>query len=134
MLLADLMTASGEIKAIGRYGIAGQKASVLVRASFEETKKHLIGASVRGEKDALKGTIENIMMNQVAPIGTGSYDLIGRMPTGFIVTKAAPAKKAAKPTAKPKPATKKPAKKLEKKTTSKKPANKPAKKAAAKKK
>ena len=30
MLLADLMTVSGEIRAIGRYGISGQKASVLV--------------------------------------------------------------------------------------------------------
>jgi len=54
MLLADLMTVDGEIKAIGRYGISGQKASVLVRASFEETKKHLVAASVRGEKDLLK--------------------------------------------------------------------------------
>jgi DNA-directed RNA polymerase subunit A" len=109
MLLADLMTASGEIKAIGRYGIAGQKASVLVRASFEETKKHLIGASVRGEKDPLKGTIENIMMNQVAPIGTGSYDLVGRMPTGFIRSSGSP-----KPSRKAKP-------KSARKTTSKKP-------------
>ncbi len=80
MLLADLMTVDGEIKAIGRYGISGQKASVLVRASFEETKKHLVGASVRGEKDELRGTIENIMMNQVAPIGTGAFELVGRIP------------------------------------------------------
>ncbi|HJW96935.1 MAG TPA: DNA-directed RNA polymerase subunit A'' [archaeon] len=80
MLLADLMTVDGEIKAIGRYGISGQKASVLVRASFEETKKHLVAASVRGEKDHLKGAIENIILNQLAPIGTGAFDLIGRIP------------------------------------------------------
>ena len=81
MLLADLMTVSGEIRAIGRYGISGQKASVLVRASFEETKKHLTMAAIKGEKDELRGTIENIMMNQVAPIGTGSFKLVGRIPS-----------------------------------------------------
>jgi DNA-directed RNA polymerase subunit A" len=83
MLLADLMTVDGEIKAIGRYGISGQKASILVRASFEETKKHLVAASVKGEKDHLKGAIENIILNQVAPIGTGSFDLVGRIPEGM---------------------------------------------------
>jgi DNA-directed RNA polymerase subunit A" len=80
MLLADLMTVEGNIRAIGRYGISGQKASVLVRASFEETKKHLTTAAIRGEKDYLRGTIENIMMNQVAPIGTGAFTLVGRIP------------------------------------------------------
>ena len=80
MLLADLMTVDGKIKAIGRYGISGQKASLLVRASFEETKKHLTSAAIRGEKDLLKGTIENIMVNQVVPIGTGAFRLIGHIP------------------------------------------------------
>ena len=83
MLLADLMTVDGKIKAIGRYGIAGQKASVLVRASFEETKKHLIGASIRNEEDPLKGTIENIIMNQIAPIGTGAFELVAKIPSAI---------------------------------------------------
>ncbi|MBL7206226.1 MAG: DNA-directed RNA polymerase subunit A'' [Candidatus Aenigmarchaeota archaeon] len=80
MILADLMTFEGDIRAIGRYGISGQKSSILVRASFEETKKHFIAASISGESDGLRGTVENIMMNQVAPIGTGSFELIGRIP------------------------------------------------------
>jgi DNA-directed RNA polymerase subunit A" len=80
MLLADVMTASGEVRAIGRYGVAGQKASVLVRASFEETKKHVTAAAIRGETDPLLGTIENIILNQVAPVGTGSFDLVGYLP------------------------------------------------------
>ena len=97
MLLADLMTSSGVIRAIGRYGISGQKASVLVRASFEETKKHLTAAAIKGEKDPLGGIIENIMLNQVAPVGTGTFDLVGRIPT---------LAKEAKPKAKPKKAKK----------------------------
>jgi DNA-directed RNA polymerase subunit A" len=105
MLLADLMTVDGQIKAIGRYGISGQKASVLVRAAFEETKKHFVGASVRGERDDLKGAIENIMMNQVAPFGTGAFSLVGRIPE-FIEEKAKKPKPAARPKPKRKPATK----------------------------
>ncbi|MBU0530467.1 MAG: DNA-directed RNA polymerase subunit A'' [Candidatus Aenigmatarchaeota archaeon] len=80
ILLADLMTSEGTIKAIGRYGISGQKASVLVRASFEETKKHLTSASFKGEEDKLQGAIENIMLNKVIPMGTGAFDLVGRIP------------------------------------------------------
>lgn len=80
MLLADLMTVDGSIKAIGRYGIAGQKISVLARAAFEETRKHIIRAAVKGEVDELKGVVENIMVNQVIPVGTGSYDLFGKIP------------------------------------------------------
>ncbi|MEE9406403.1 MAG: DNA-directed RNA polymerase subunit A'' [Candidatus Aenigmarchaeota archaeon] len=94
MMLADLMTAKGDIRAIGRYGISGKKASVLVRASFEETKKHLITAAIKGETDQLHGTIENIMMNQVAPIGTGAFDLMGSIPKGM--SKKKPAKAAKK--------------------------------------
>jgi len=80
MLLADTMTFKGSIRSIGRYGISGQKPSVLVRASFEETKKHLVAAAVKGEKDNFLGTVENVMVNQVAPIGTGALDLIGHIP------------------------------------------------------
>jgi DNA-directed RNA polymerase subunit A" len=111
MLLSDLMTVDGRIRAIGRYGISGQKASVLVRASFEETKKHLTTAAIRGEKDMLKGTIENIMMNQVAPIGTGAFTLVGRIPE--LAAERKPGKKpkpAKKPDREAKPKARKPGK------------------------
>ncbi len=97
MLLADLMTRTGRIKAIGRYGIAGQKASVLVRASFEETKKHFTIAAIKGETDFLRGTVENIMMNQVAPIGTGAFELIGKIPEAGIKPKKAGSQKKKQP-------------------------------------
>lgn len=75
MLLADTMTFDGEVKAIGRYGISGKKASVLAKANFEETKRHLINASFYGEKDTLEGVIENVLMGRIAPIGTGMIEL-----------------------------------------------------------
>lgn len=75
MLLADMMTFSGEIRDIGRYGVAGKKMSVLARANFEETKKHLINASFYGEQDILEGIIENVIVGQIAPVGTGMVKL-----------------------------------------------------------
>ena len=71
MLVANAMTNSGEIKAIGRYGLAGQKSSVLSRANFEETVKHLIEAASSGESDPLESVIENIIVGNLAPVGTG---------------------------------------------------------------
>lgn len=76
MLVADMMTADGSVKSIGRHGISGEKASVLARASFEETGKHLLRASIRGEIDHLTGIIENIIIGQPIPLGTGSVSVI----------------------------------------------------------
>lgn len=75
MLLADTVTFDGEVKAIGRYGVSGKKSSVLAKANFEETKRHLINASFYGEVDTLEGVIENILLGQIAPIGTGMVEL-----------------------------------------------------------
>ncbi len=76
MLVADLMTNTGEIRQIGRHGISGQQSSVLSRAAFEVTVKHLIHASIRGEQDPLLGITENVIVGQQMPLGTGSIDLL----------------------------------------------------------
>lgn len=78
MLVADVMTAEGKIKAIGRYGVAGSKGSVLARANFEETIKHLTKAAVKAEIDHLDSIIENVIINQVVPVGTGMFKLVFR--------------------------------------------------------
>jgi DNA-directed RNA polymerase subunit A" len=71
MLTADTMTITGQVKGITRFGIVGEKASVLARASFETPLKHIIQASVTGESDQLNSVIENVMVNQEVPLGTG---------------------------------------------------------------
>lgn len=76
MLVADMMTADGTVKSIGRHGISGTKSSVLARAAFEETGKHLLNASIRGEVDKLTGIIENIIIGQPIPLGTGSVSIM----------------------------------------------------------
>lgn len=78
MLVADLMTSSGAVKGITRYGVVSQKASVLARASFETPIKHVIAASLRGDSDPLKSVIENVMLNQPVPIGTGITKLVAK--------------------------------------------------------
>ncbi len=75
MLLADMMTKEGELNGTTRYGIVGEKKSVLARCAFEETKKHLTQGALKGEKDALDGVIENLMLGQAVPNGTGTVDL-----------------------------------------------------------
>jgi DNA-directed RNA polymerase subunit A" len=75
MLVSDLMTRTGEIRQIGRHGISGEKESVLARAAFEVTVKHLLDASVSGEEDLLNGITENVIVGQTIPLGTGFIDL-----------------------------------------------------------
>ena len=76
MLVADMMTSDGTVRSIGRHGISGEKTSVLARAAFEETGKHLLRASIRGEVDKLTGIIENIIIGQPIPLGTGSVGVV----------------------------------------------------------
>lgn len=71
MLVADTMCTTGEIKGITRYGVVSEKSSVLARASFETPIKHIIEAALVGEEDKLTSVVENIMLNQPVPIGTG---------------------------------------------------------------
>ena len=76
MLVADTMCVTGSLKGITRYGIVSQKSSVLAKASFETPIKHIINASLVGEKDELSSVVENVMINQPVPIGTGLLTLV----------------------------------------------------------
>jgi DNA-directed RNA polymerase subunit A" len=79
MLVADTMSVSGGIKGITRYGVVSEKASVLARASFETPIKHIINAALTGEVDELNSVVENVMLNQPVPVGTGLPSLITKM-------------------------------------------------------
>ncbi|MFW9778488.1 MAG: DNA-directed RNA polymerase subunit A'' [Candidatus Heimdallarchaeota archaeon] len=76
MLVADIMTQDGNLRQIGRHGISGEKESVLARASFEVTVKHLLNSAARGDRDKLRGITENVIIGQIIPLGTGTVDLI----------------------------------------------------------
>jgi DNA-directed RNA polymerase subunit A" len=76
MLVSDLMTNDGDVKAIGRHGISGRKSSVLARAAFEITSTHLLRAGITGEVDTLEGVVENIIVGQPVTVGTGAVNLV----------------------------------------------------------
>lgn len=102
-LLCDTMTCRGHLMAITRHGINRQDTGPLMKCSFEETVRQykdketlysfffiyiysslhfflqvdvLMEASSHGECDPMKGVSENIMLGQLAPAGTGCFDLL----------------------------------------------------------
>ena len=79
MFISDVMTANGNVKGITRSGITGEKESVLARASFETPMRHLMGAAMVGEVDTLNSVIENVILNQPVPLGTGLPNLIVKL-------------------------------------------------------
>jgi len=74
-LVADMMTHTGRVRQIGRHGISGEKESVLSRAAFEMTTKHLFDAATQGQVDKLRGVAENVIVGQIVPVGTGMVEL-----------------------------------------------------------
>ncbi|XP_015787229.1 DNA-directed RNA polymerase II subunit RPB1 [Tetranychus urticae] len=75
-LLCDVMTAKGHLMAITRHGINRQDVGALMRCSFEETVDVLIEASSHAEVDYLRGVSENIMVGQLAKMGTGAFSML----------------------------------------------------------
>jgi DNA-directed RNA polymerase subunit A" len=76
MLVADVMSVGGTVRAIGRHGVSGEKSSVLARAAFEITSNHLLTAGITGEIEPLAGVAENIIIGQPITLGTGAVELI----------------------------------------------------------
>lgn len=70
-LLADGMCWTGEVLSIGRNGMVRFKTSVLARAAYEETIKHLVRGAVNGEVDRLRGPIEAVLSGKSISLGTG---------------------------------------------------------------
>jgi DNA-directed RNA polymerase subunit A" len=70
------MTNMGEVKGVTRMGIIAQKSSILARATFETPIKQFVNAIVKGSEDKLSSVIENIILNQPVPVGTGLPGLL----------------------------------------------------------
>jgi len=79
-LLADLMTARGEVLGMTRYGLAKMKESVLMLASFEKTADHLFEAAYHGQLDRITGVSESIILGLPTAIGSGSMRILEDTP------------------------------------------------------
>jgi DNA-directed RNA polymerase II subunit RPB1 len=75
-LLVDVMTSRGHLMAITRHGINRADTGALMRCSFEETVEILLEAAAVGELDDCRGISENVMLGQLAPMGTGELELL----------------------------------------------------------
>ncbi|TGO54691.1 hypothetical protein BCON_0103g00020 [Botryotinia convoluta] len=75
-LLTDIMTSRGHLMAITRHGINRADTGALMRCSFEETVEILLEAAAVGELDDCRGISENVMLGQLAPMGTGEMDVL----------------------------------------------------------
>lgn len=74
-LLCDLMCSKGALMSITRHGINRTDAGALSRAAFEETVEILLEAAAVGDIDDCKGVAENVLLGQMAPMGTGAFDV-----------------------------------------------------------
>ncbi|KAF5365354.1 hypothetical protein D9757_013779 [Collybiopsis confluens] len=65
----------GSLMAITRHGINRADTGALMRCSFEGTVEILMEVAAVGEKDDCQGVAENVMFGQMAPMGTGAFDV-----------------------------------------------------------
>ena len=75
-ILCDVMCARGQLMAVTRHGINRADTGALMRCSFEETVEILFDAASSGELDDCRGVSENIILGQLAPSGTGEFDML----------------------------------------------------------
>ena len=74
-LLSDIMTYRGYLMPITRHGMNRRDNSTLMKCSFEETVDILFDAAVFSDCDAMNGVSDNIVLGQLAPLGTGEFDV-----------------------------------------------------------
>ena len=75
-ILCDVMTQRGILTSITRHGLNRAELGPIRKCSFEETVEILLEAGLFGERDNLTGITENVLVGQLAPLGTGSFDLL----------------------------------------------------------
>merc|ERR1719473_514878 len=73
--MCDVMTQRGHLMAITRHGVNRTNLGPLMKCSFEETVEILMDAEIFNETDHCKGVSENVIVGNLAPIGTNEFDL-----------------------------------------------------------
>jgi len=75
-VLCDTMCFRGSLMAISRHGINRSDSGPLLSASFEETVEILFKSAVYARHDTLDGVTQNIMLGQLATVGSGICDML----------------------------------------------------------
>jgi DNA-directed RNA polymerase II subunit RPB1 len=74
-LLVDLMTYTGSIISISRYGQKKVGSGPLSKASFEESLENFLKAGLNGEKETTDGVSASIILGKLPKTGTGVFDI-----------------------------------------------------------
>ncbi|GBG69332.1 hypothetical protein CBR_g4028 [Chara braunii] len=78
-LISDFMTFHGDYRACNRIGIEAHT-SPFLKMSFETATHFLMDATLKAQTDFLESPSARIILGQVPQIGTGSFDLLHRIP------------------------------------------------------
>ena len=70
------MTFGGRLDAVNRHGINRGDNGPLLRASYEQTVDVFMQSAMYSLKDELNGVTQNVMLGQLAKVGTGTMDLL----------------------------------------------------------
>ena len=76
LLLVDMITYSGTLTSISRYGMNRDQVGPLAKASFEECMENFIKAGIYGEKETTNGVSASIMCGKITQTGTGMVKLL----------------------------------------------------------
>lgn len=82
-LIADYMTRNGGFTAFSRMGLKGN-VSPFTKMSFETTLAFLKDAVLDGDWDDLTTPSGRLVMGRLGKLGTGSFDVLTRMPTHHV--------------------------------------------------
>lgn len=82
-LIADYMTRNGGFTAFSRMGLRGN-VSPFTKMSFETTLGFLKDAVLDGDWDDLTTPSGRLVMGRLGKLGTGSFDVLTRMPTHHV--------------------------------------------------
>jgi DNA-directed RNA polymerase II subunit RPB1 len=74
-LLVDIMTYTGTIISISRYGQKKVGCGPMAKASFEESLENFLKAGLNGEKENTDGISASIMLGKMPKTGTGVFDM-----------------------------------------------------------
>ena len=78
-LIGDMMTREGTYLAFNRQGI-DSSTSAFMKMSYETTCQFLTKAVLDGEREDLESPSARIVMGKLSNVGTGSFDVLARMP------------------------------------------------------
>ena len=75
-LLADVMTYTGTITSISRYGVIREQSGPLTKSTFEESMDNFVKAGLYGDLEDTSGISAAVMVGKHSRCGTGLCDLI----------------------------------------------------------